>query len=69
MSIVKGSTPMWTKSSYSAGNGACVEIKSPTAEAIAVRDSKVSHGPTLSFAPGSWSTFVTELVQEAPLSH
>lgn len=52
---------MWVKSSYSAGNGACVEIASPVVDEVAVRDSKDPHGPTLSFAPGPWSTFVSDV--------
>ncbi|MCX5013396.1 MULTISPECIES: DUF397 domain-containing protein [unclassified Streptomyces] len=57
MAIRQGATHSWTKSSYSA-NGACVEVKSPVVEAIAVRDSKVQDGPSLTFAPGSWTSFV-----------
>lgn len=58
MGIQQGMTSTWTKSSYSGGNGACVEVKSPTTEAIAVRDSKATDGPALSFAPEAWSGFV-----------
>ncbi|MET8011160.1 DUF397 domain-containing protein [Streptomyces sp. NPDC005271] len=61
MSIQQGKTSMWVKSSYSAGNGACVEISSPVASEIAVRDSKDPHGPTLNFAPTSWSAFVSDV--------
>jgi hypothetical protein len=60
MAIHKGSTTDWIKSSYSA-NGACVEVKSPTPRAVAVRDSKVPEGPALSFSPGSWTGFVAEM--------
>lgn len=55
MAIRQGATVNWVKSSYSA-NGACVEVKSPVMEAIAVRDSKVQDGPSLTFAPGSWTS-------------
>ncbi|KAK1179857.1 DUF397 domain-containing protein [Streptomyces sp. NBS 14/10] len=61
MSIQQGKTSMWVKSSYSAGNGACVEVASPVVDEVAVRDSKDPHGPALSFAPGSWSTFVSDV--------
>jgi uncharacterized protein DUF397 len=44
MAIKQGATCVWTKSSYSTGNGACVEVKSPVPHAIAVRDSKVPAG-------------------------
>jgi hypothetical protein len=59
MAIRQGATPAWTKSSYSTGNGACVEVKSPVREELAVRDSKVVAGPTLAFPAGSWSAFVS----------
>lgn len=61
MAIQQGATSTWTKSSYSTGNGACVEVKSPVLHAIAVRDSKVPEGDALAFAPGSWTTFVSEV--------
>ncbi|MGG8409774.1 DUF397 domain-containing protein [Streptomyces sp. 12297] len=59
MAIHQGATMNWTKSSYSAGNGACVEVKSPVVAEIAVQDSKVQGGPSLTFAPGSWTSFVS----------
>ncbi|MFC7219139.1 DUF397 domain-containing protein [Streptomyces polyrhachis] len=59
MTIQQGATQEWTKSSYSAGNGACVEIKSPTQGLVSVRDSKDPQGPTLDFGPESWVAFVT----------
>ncbi|WP_369235398.1 DUF397 domain-containing protein [Streptomyces sp. R21] len=61
MAILQGATEMWTKSSYSAGNGACVEVKSPVLSALAVRDSKVPQGPTLAFPADSWNAFVAEV--------
>ncbi|GAA3488929.1 DUF397 domain-containing protein [Streptomyces cremeus] len=63
MAILKGATAEWTKSSYSGGNGACVEVKSPAVQAIDVRDSKAPDGPSISFAPGTWTSFVTEVGQ------
>lgn len=53
------------KSSYSAGNGACVEVASPAPLVVAVRDSKDPHGPTLNFAPDSWSSFVADVSRGA----
>ncbi len=44
MAILQGAQESWTKSSYSGGNGACVEVKSPQVAALAVRDSKVPGG-------------------------
>ncbi|MEW1614797.1 MULTISPECIES: DUF397 domain-containing protein [unclassified Streptomyces] len=61
MAILQGATEMWTKSSYSGGNGACVEVKSPVALSIAVRDSKAPEGPSLTFVPGAWNAFVREV--------
>lgn len=61
MAIQQGATNAWTKSSYSTGNGACVEVKSPVLQAIAVRDSKVPEGPSIGFAPHSWNEFVAEV--------
>ncbi|MFD8567677.1 DUF397 domain-containing protein [Streptomyces sp. NPDC057694] len=61
MAIQQGATESWIKSSYSTGNGACVEVKSPVVHAIAVRDSKVVEGPSIGFTPGSWTAFVHEV--------
>ncbi|MER5896488.1 DUF397 domain-containing protein [Streptomyces sp. NPDC001876] len=65
MAILQGATEMWTKSSYSGGNGACVEVKSPVARAIAVRDSKAPEGPSLTFVPGAWNAFVRDVAEGA----
>lgn len=61
MAIQQGATDMWTKSSYSTGNGACVEVKSPVMRTVAVRDSKDPEGPSLDFRPEAWTAFVTEV--------
>jgi hypothetical protein len=61
MAIKLGSTPAWTKSSRSTGNGACVEVKSPAAEAVVVRDSKDPQGPDLTFSPQEWESFVSDV--------
>jgi hypothetical protein len=61
MAIKQGATDTWTKSSYSTGNGACVEVKSPVLSAMAVRDSKVPEGPMLAFPADSWNAFVAEV--------
>ncbi|MET8782336.1 MULTISPECIES: DUF397 domain-containing protein [unclassified Streptomyces] len=58
MAVLQGATATWTKSSYSAGNGACVEVKSPIEAALAVRDSKVPDGPVLAFPADAWNAFV-----------
>jgi hypothetical protein len=61
MAIRQGATQTWTKSSYSTGNGACVEVKSPVVAAMAVRDSKVPEGPVLGFPVGAWNSFVASI--------
>jgi len=58
MAIRQGMTDHWTKSSHSAGNGACVEVRSPAPQTVAVRDSKVPQGPSLDIVPHSWTSFV-----------
>jgi uncharacterized protein DUF397 len=61
MAVLQGSMETWTKSSYSAGNGACVEVKTPTVAALAVRDSKVPEGPVLAFPADAWNAFVASI--------
>ncbi|MDX3361422.1 MULTISPECIES: DUF397 domain-containing protein [Streptomyces] len=65
MAIQQGATETWTKSSYSTGNGACVEVKSPVPAAMAVRDSKVPQGPALAFPADVWNAFVAEVGRRA----
>ncbi|MGV9313797.1 DUF397 domain-containing protein [Streptomyces sp. NPDC003691] len=65
MAIIQGTLDTWTKSSYSGGNGACVEVKSPAVAEVAVRDSKVPAGPRITFLPGAWNAFVTEAGRSA----
>lgn len=49
----------WRKSSYSgAANSACVEV-AVSPEAVGVRDSKNTTGPTLAFPITHWRTFIT----------
>jgi hypothetical protein len=50
----------WTTSSYSGGNGACVEVRVAGAsrQRLDVRDSKAPAGPRLGFDAGSWSAFL-----------
>ncbi|GLZ37675.1 DUF397 domain-containing protein [Actinokineospora sp. NBRC 105648] len=68
---------VWRKSSFSAGNGGCVEVgwrKSsfsagsgacvevgPSATGVAVRDSKQVDSPLLSFPTPDWRSFLTSL--------
>ncbi|MEU6330937.1 DUF397 domain-containing protein [Streptomyces sp. NPDC047049] len=61
MAVQPNSAFSWTKSSYSGGNGACVEIAVPAVTAIAVRDSKDPDGPRLTFDNSSWARFVSDI--------
>jgi uncharacterized protein DUF397 len=47
----------WTKSSYSAQSGECVEL-APVPDGVAVRDSKDPSGPVLRFTSDEWRAFV-----------
>lgn len=59
MAIQQGTTTRdWTSSSYSAGNGACVEVRPEPGDQLAVRDSKAPGGPRLCFGSRSWTAFV-----------
>jgi hypothetical protein len=51
------SRAVWHKSTYSGGNGSCVEV-ADLGTVVAVRDSKDKTGPALVFAPGQWRAFV-----------
>ncbi|MGW1450554.1 DUF397 domain-containing protein [Micromonospora sp. NPDC002411] len=49
----------WRKSTRSGGNGGeCVEVADNLPGIVAVRDSKDSHGPALTFSPTAWANFV-----------
>jgi hypothetical protein len=52
--------PSWVKSSYSAGEGNCVEVAT-LPETIMVRDSKNTAGPALRFSPDAWRRFTDTL--------
>ncbi|MGK8511889.1 DUF397 domain-containing protein [Nocardia asiatica] len=49
----------WLKSSHSASNGQCVEIAHLNDGTIGMRDSKNPTGPSLTFAPAAWDTFLS----------
>ncbi|WEO96865.1 DUF397 domain-containing protein [Streptomyces sp. FXJ1.172] len=61
MALIQGASETWMKSSYSAGNGACVEVKTATGAELAVRDSKDIEGPVLDFPAGAWNAFVASV--------
>ncbi|HET6356265.1 DUF397 domain-containing protein [Streptomyces sp.] len=52
---------VWRASSYSGGQGNCVEIAVGSPTLIPVRDSKRPAGPVIAFAPRAWRTFIAHL--------
>lgn len=53
----------FVKSSYSSGNGECVEVACNIPRTVAVRDSKWLEGPVLLLAPSAWDAFQEALGQ------
>jgi hypothetical protein len=51
----------WFKSSYSSGNGACVECARTPDGGMAVRDSKHATGPALAFQDAAWRSFLAAI--------
>lgn len=54
----------WLKSTYSQGNGACVEVADGMQSVVPVRDSKDPARSALIFSSASWSAFMTVLKDE-----
>lgn len=52
----------FVKSSYSSGNGECVEVARNVPHTVAVRDSKQSDGPVVVLGPAAWDAFRAGLV-------
>ncbi len=51
----------WYTSSYSGGNGSCIEVARNLPGAVGVRDSKHRHGPKLIFTSGQWQRFAAQV--------
>lgn len=49
----------WRKSSYSGGNGNCVEVAVGDGGQVGVRDSKDPSGPVLVVSRSQWAAFLT----------
>ena len=49
---------VWRTSSYSGGQGNCVEVAIMPGNIVAVRDSKDRTGPELAFASRAWTAFI-----------
>ncbi|KAB7845528.1 DUF397 domain-containing protein [Streptomyces mobaraensis] len=50
---------IWRKSSYSSGNGQCVEVNADAREIVVVRDSKEPLGLRLCIQAGAWDEFIS----------
>ncbi|WP_327402369.1 DUF397 domain-containing protein [Streptomyces sp. NBC_01288] len=58
-----GSSPLeWVRSSYSGDNGNCVEVAVIPGGSRALRDSKDSSGPVLTFSTEEFTAFVAGAV-------
>ena len=55
---------VWRVSTRTGNNGACVEARYADST-VEVRDSKDRGGPTLTFSPATWTTFVASLHTKA----
>ncbi|MFD8967704.1 DUF397 domain-containing protein [Streptomyces sp. NPDC059568] len=52
----------WRKSSHSNGEGGeCLEVADQFPGVVPVRDSKVPHGPALTFSADDWSSFIAAI--------
>ena len=54
------SQPIWRTSTYTGGNGNCVEVADATL-AVLVRDTKDRDGGTLAFSAAAWREFADGL--------
>jgi len=51
----------WRISSFSYGNGACVEVSGLFGKRIQVRDSRNPQGPVLQFSQAGWTAFLRRM--------
>jgi hypothetical protein len=54
-------SPIWVKSSFSAGQGQCVEVAALPDGGRAVRDSKNTAGPALRFSAAAWRELIATI--------
>lgn len=52
---------IWVKSSYSGGQGECLELAHNIPALAPVRDSKDPSGPVIPFGRAAWGAFVAHL--------
>jgi Domain of unknown function (DUF397) len=57
----RGAPPAWRKSTKSIANGQCIEIAALLNGRLSVRDSVDKAGPTATFTPNVWRTFLTRV--------
>ncbi|MEU0631727.1 DUF397 domain-containing protein [Streptomyces sp. NPDC005989] len=55
----------FVKSSYSSGDGECVEVARNIPHTVAVRDSKQPDGPVIVLGPAAWDAFPAGLVRSS----
>ena len=65
MTVAGSSRAGWRTSSYSGGNGDCVQVACLVPHAVSVRDSRDPGGPGLAFAAGPWKAFTGAVKQRA----
>jgi hypothetical protein len=53
--------PAWHVSSYSGGQGECIEVADNLGHIVAVRDSKHREGPVLVFSRDAWAAFLAHV--------
>jgi hypothetical protein len=68
MTAAGSSGAWWRVSSYSGGNGDCVQAACPVPGVVAVRDSKDPGGPVLAFTVGGWAAFTGAVKRGAAAS-
>ncbi|MGC4749658.1 DUF397 domain-containing protein [Micromonospora sp. DT201] len=67
MTDLTGAT--WRKSTRSGDNGgACVEVAMDLSGVVAVRDSKDSRGPLLTFTAQAWTDFISAARRDGRVS-
>ena len=60
MTLREPDRSVWHTSSYSCGNGVCVQV-APAPGRVRVRDSKNPAGPALAVPTPAWRAFLTSL--------
>jgi Domain of unknown function (DUF397) len=60
MSELGNSRAQWRKSTYSSGNGQCVEVAT-LAQTVAIRDSKAPHQGRLVVSHDEWTALLSQI--------